>query len=68
MKAPKKMDEVVPFYLVEFQTILLECQCRGLGRAGEVCAGGERSGSSRVRACRLLTPSNEGRIRSLQRQ
>lgn len=42
MKAPKKTDKVVPFYLVKFQTILLECQCRGLGRALEVSEQGVR--------------------------
>lgn len=39
---PKKMDKVVPFYLVKFQTILLECQFRGLGRAWEVSEQGVR--------------------------
>lgn len=42
MKAQKKMDKVVPFYLVKFQTILLKCQFCGLGRAREVCARGVR--------------------------
>lgn len=42
MKAPKKMDKVVPLYLVKFQTILLECQFGGLGRAWEVSEPGVR--------------------------
>ena len=42
MKAPKKIDKVVPFYLVKFQTILLECQFCGLGRAWEVSERGVR--------------------------
>lgn len=40
MKAPKKMDKVVLFNLVKFQTILLECQFCGLGRAWEVSERG----------------------------
>lgn len=40
MEAPEKMDKVVPFYPVKFQTILLECQFCGLGRAWEVSEQG----------------------------
>lgn len=43
MKGPKKkkkVDKVLPFYPVKFQTILLVCQFCGLGRAWEVSERG----------------------------
>lgn len=46
-ESTKKMDKVVPFYLVKFQTILLECKLCGLGRAWEVPEQGvQRQGES----------------------
>lgn len=46
-KSTRKMDKVMLFYLVKFQTILLECQFCGLGRAWEVSEQGvQRQGVS----------------------
>lgn len=39
-KSTRKTDKVMLFYLVKFQTILLECQFCGLGRAWEVSEQG----------------------------
>lgn len=60
------MYKVVSFHLIKFQIILLESVSEVLAGLGEASEAGSAGG--RVRACRLLTPSNEGRIRSLQRQ